>query len=220
MEERTRKTTERMRMRRQELGLSYQDLSRLTGFSKSVLQRYETGAIAKLPLDRLEKIATAMGVAPEWLMGWEGETDQPELDTGTVSFPVIGRIAAGYNEVANEEWTEERVEFPRSCLRGRLPGDFFVLTVHGDSMYPLYLNGDKVLILRQQTLNRSGEVGAILYDGDQATLKKVEYVKGEDWMKLIPINPAYQPKLIEGAELERCRVLGLPWALLREIESA
>ncbi len=219
MDERVKKTTERMRLRRQELGLSYQDLSRLTGYSKSVLQRYETGAIEKLPLTRLEVIARAMTVTPEWLMGWEGETDQPEPDRGLVAFPVVGSIGAGYDEVANEEWTGETVEFPRRCLRGRLPGDFFVLTVHGDSMYPLYLNGDKVLILKQATLNRSGEVGAILYDGDQATLKKVEYVKGEDWMKLIPLNPTYPPKLIEGAELERCRVLGLPWALLREIEA-
>ena len=30
MDERVKKTTERMRLRRQELGLSYQDLSRLT----------------------------------------------------------------------------------------------------------------------------------------------------------------------------------------------
>lgn len=30
-------------------------------------------------------------------------------------------------------------------------------------MYPLYQDGDKVLILRQSTLNRSGDVGAIVY---------------------------------------------------------
>ena len=50
-----------------------------------------------------------------------------------------------------------------------------------------------------------------------ATLKKVEYVLGEDWMKLIPINPEYQPKTIEGADLELCRVLGIPKLLIREI---
>ena len=61
-------------------------------------------------------------------------------------------------------------------------------------MYPLYMDGDKVLILKQSTLNRSGEIGAILYNGDNATLKKVEYVEGEDWMKLVPVNPEYPPK--------------------------
>ena len=84
-------------------------------------------------------------------------------------------------------------------------------------MYPLYQDGDKVLILRQSTLNRSGDVGAIVYDSEYATLKKVEYVQGEDWLRLIPINPNYLPKEITGSDLEQCRVLGIPTLLVREI---
>ena len=84
-------------------------------------------------------------------------------------------------------------------------------------MYPLYQEGDIVLILRQETLNASGDIGAILYDGELATLKKVKYVKGEDWMRLVPINPNFPPATIEGEDLERCRVLGIPKLLIREI---
>lgn len=141
----------------------------------------------------------------------------PQITTNTVTFPVVGTIAAGYDELAVEDWSGETVQIPESYLKGRKKEDFFVLSVHGDSMYPLYLDGDKVLILKQSTLNMSGEIGAILYDGDIATLKKVEYITGEDWMKLIPINPLYPPKEIKGADLERCRVLGIPKLLIREI---
>ena len=57
----------------------------------------------------------------------------------------------------------------------------------------------------------------LLYNGENATLKKVEYKDGEDWMRLVPINPEYKPKLIENSDLEQCRVLGIPRLLIREI---
>ena len=85
-------------------------------------------------------------------------------------------------------------------------------------MYPLYLEGDKVLVLKQSTLNHSGEIGLIRYDGENATLKKVEFVNGEDWMKLVPINPQYPPRTIEGADLEQCEVIGIPRLLVRDIK--
>jgi len=74
-----------------------------------------------------------------------------------------------------------------------------------------------VLILRQNSLDYSGQIGAVIYD-DCATLKKVEYKKGENWLKLIPVNPAHPPKRIENEELERCIVLGVPKLLIREID--
>ena len=84
-------------------------------------------------------------------------------------------------------------------------------------MYPLYIAGDIVLVLKQATLNRSGDIGVIRFDGDSATLKKVEFVYGEDWMKLIPINPEYPPRLIENEDLEQCKVLGIPRMVIREL---
>ncbi|MBQ9414891.1 MAG: helix-turn-helix transcriptional regulator [Clostridia bacterium] len=60
--------SKRLRQAREEAQLSYADLSARTGFSKSVLQRYEMGTVKKLPLDRLEIIARALGVSHEWLL--------------------------------------------------------------------------------------------------------------------------------------------------------
>ena len=79
----------------------------------------------------------------------------------------------GYDEIAVEDWSGETIDIPASYLRGHKKEEFFVLSVHGDSMYPIYMDGDKVLVLRQSTLNRSGEIGAVLYEGENATLKKV-----------------------------------------------
>ena len=86
-------------------------------------------------------------------------------------------------------------------------------------MYPAYQDGDKVLVLKQSSMDHSGQIGVVLYDGDVGTLKKIEYVSGEDWMRLVPINPAFPPIKIIDSALEQCQVLGVPKLLIREIES-
>ena len=68
----------RMKKRREELDMSYQTLSDKVGISKSTLQRYETGYIKNMPVDKLEDIANALQVSPAYLMGWTNEVvDQP-----------------------------------------------------------------------------------------------------------------------------------------------
>lgn len=61
----------RIKNRRSELMLSYQDLADKTGLNKSTLQRYETGTIKNMPLDKLEVLANALEISPAYLMGWQ-----------------------------------------------------------------------------------------------------------------------------------------------------
>ncbi len=61
----------RMKTRREELNMSYQTLSEKVDISKSTLQRYETGYIKNMPVDKLEEIANALEISPLYLMGWE-----------------------------------------------------------------------------------------------------------------------------------------------------
>lgn len=208
-----------IRNRRIELKMSQEELAQKMGYtSRSTIAKIEAGK-NDIPQSKIEAFAAALNTTPGRLMGWDTEKlKSPEITSDVTVFPVIGTVAAGYNELAIEDWSGETVSVPNEYLKGHSKDEFFVLSVHGDSMYPLYMNGDKVLILKQSTLNRSGEIGAVLYNGDNATLKKVEYVEGEDWMKLIPVNPEYPPKTIEGSDLEQCHVLGVPRLLIRNIE--
>lgn len=66
--------TNRIKTRREELNMSYQTLSDKVGISKSTLQRYETGFIKNMPIDKLEDIAHALHISPAYLMGWEKNT--------------------------------------------------------------------------------------------------------------------------------------------------
>ncbi|WP_291244798.1 helix-turn-helix transcriptional regulator [Fournierella sp.] len=81
---------DRIRSRRLELGLSLQDLAERTGMSKSTLQRYETGSIKNLPLDKLEILAKALETTPKFLMGWKTNADAEWMtlvDEGTEQTP-------------------------------------------------------------------------------------------------------------------------------------
>lgn len=205
-----------IKKRRAELGMSQEELAEKMGYtSRSSIAKIETGK-NDIPQAKIAAFAEALRTTPEKLMGWdESNLRSPEITSDVVTFPVIGTVAAGYDELALEDWSGETVDIPTQYLRGHSRNEFFVLSVHGDSMYPLFMDSDKVLILKQSTLNRSGEIGAIMYSNEIATLKKVEYVEGEDWMKLVPINPEYPPKTIRGADLEQCHVIGIPKMLIR-----
>ena len=53
---------ERLKKRREELGLSLQQLADKTGIPKPTLQRYETGITKKVPQEAFEKLRRALGL--------------------------------------------------------------------------------------------------------------------------------------------------------------
>lgn len=214
-----------LRRRRRELGLTLSQIADMMGVAEATVQRWESGKIKSVRHEKINRLAEVLKVSPASLMGWENagaffvnKYPEPQITDDVAVLPIIGEVAAGYEHIAAEDWIGDTVEIPVKYLRGRSKSDYIVLTVKGDSMYPIYMEGDKVLILKTPTLSRSGEVGLVRYDGDNATLKKVEYAEGQDWVKLIPINPQYPPLTIKGADLERCEVIGIPQLLIRKIE--
>ena len=218
---------ERIKKAREAKGISQTDLANAVKVSKQSLYKYENNIITNIPSDKIEAISYYLEVSPAYIMGWETEGDKksdlinmppPNITEEYTTFPVIGEVAAGYDHIAAEDWEGDTVDISNEYLRGRDKSEFFVLRVKGDSMYPEYQDGDKVLVLKQSTLNYSGQVGVVVYDGDVGTLKKVEYVQGEDWMRLVPINPSFPPIRIKDSALEQCKVLGIPKLLIREIE--
>lgn len=64
----------RISTRRQQLGLTMDDVAQEIGVAKSTIQRYETGQIQKIKLPVIESIATALSVNPDWIIG---NTDDP-----------------------------------------------------------------------------------------------------------------------------------------------
>ena len=199
----------RIKARREELGMSQEELATKLGYkSRSTINKIEMGK-NDITQSKIIAFANALQTTPSYLMG----LDEHDYTT----FPVIGDIAKGYNHIAIESWDGDKVDIPNSYLKGHTPKDFFVLCIKGDSMYPQYQDGDKVLILRQSTVNYSGDVGAVIYNDEISTLKKIEFVEDEDWLRLVPVNPNVPPILIAGEELKHCRIMGVPKLLIREM---
>lgn len=222
---------------RKQNDISQRKFAEICGLSNgyiSMLEKNEnpkTKQPIKPTLSILNKLAKGMNISINSLFSAVDDLDilldeqqanirlpAPNITNNYITFPVIGEVAAGYDYPALEDWEGETVDIPDEYLKGRARDEFFVLRVKGDSMYPAYQEGDKVLVLKQSTLNYSGQIGVILYDDELASLKKVEFKMGEDWLKMVPINPMHQEIKVEGERLEHCRILGIPRLLIREIE--
>ncbi|MBR6028238.1 MAG: transcriptional repressor LexA [Clostridia bacterium] len=108
---------------------------------------------------------------------------------GTTAVPVVGEVTAGQPILA-EEQLEEYVSLPESLIG---EGEHFVLNVHGDSMVEAgILDGDHIVVRRQQTAN-NGEIVVAMID-DSATVKR--FYKENGHFRLQPENSAMEPIIV------------------------
>lgn len=66
---------DRIRVKREETGLSQEELAKLTDTTKQAIYKYEKGIVVNIPLSRLEKLGKVLNCTPAYIMGWtEDET--------------------------------------------------------------------------------------------------------------------------------------------------
>ncbi len=130
--------------------------------------------------------------------------EEEEVPVDAINIPLLGRIAAG-SPIMAEENIEEYLSFPKSMFRS---GEYFALSVKGDSMIEggIY-DGDIAIIKKQNTANNGDVIAALLTD--EATLKRLK-VSGNK-VQLLPDNPAYEPIIAENLT-----ILGKLIALFRK----
>ncbi|WP_461207854.1 helix-turn-helix domain-containing protein [Clostridium sp. DL1XJH146] len=115
----------RMKKRRQSLGLSFQSLSEKTGINKSTLQRYESGFINNLPVEKLDILAQALDITPAYLMGWDKTPPIPsyndiEIETpeDAMKFILKQPLLMAYGGYDTNKMTDdELVSFAKELLR-------------------------------------------------------------------------------------------------------
>lgn len=184
---------ERIRQRRNQIGMSVDELAQRLGKNRATVYRYESDEIENLPLSVLEPLAKVLNVSPAYLMGWENIVPYK-----TKKVPMLGTIAAGVPMLA-EEQCEYYIEVDES-----LNVDF-CLKVKGDSMVDArILNGDTVFI-RKQPHVENGEIAAVLID-DDVTLKR--FYRNDGLVMLRPENSKYQPLMYTKKDFKQIRVLG------------
>lgn len=194
-------------------GMTLEEVAKIVGVGKSTVRKWEVGAIENMRRDKIAALADALGTTPGFLMGWEDAIET--IDVGQLlRFPVAAAIRAGFDGLAIEK-SDEAITVPRYLLHGLPPDEVIDTRVSGNSMYPRLLDGDAIIVHRQPSVD-SGDVAVVVYDGEDATVKIVRYENGCDWMDLVPANPEYMTRRIQGADLQECHVVGKVIGLIRD----
>ena len=67
---------ERIKARREALGLSVGELAERLNKNRATIYRYESGEIEDMPITVLEPLAKALNTTPAYIMGWEEDLFQ------------------------------------------------------------------------------------------------------------------------------------------------
>ena len=206
-------TGERIKKLRKEHKLTQEELGKMLGVQKAAIQKYEKGTVKNIKKESILKLADILDTTPEYILGWDGAANslEPVSAEDFVKVPVIGRVAAGISCFA-----ENNIVDYENVLKADVRGNeqYAFLRVVGDSMYPMLMENDLVLV-RCQTSIDSGSIAVVIVDDEDGVIKKVVY--GDDFIELQSINPMYPPRRFEGRDVLRIRVFGLVKEVKRKL---
>lgn len=130
------------------------------------------------------------------------ETERP-ASRGTVSLPLVGRVAAGLPILA-EQNIEDTFTLPTEIATD---SSSFMLEVHGESMINVGIYNGDYIVVREQKSAMNGEIVVALIDGE-ATVKT--FYKEQGRVRLQPENDTMEPIYTENPT-----ILGKVVALMR-----
>jgi len=210
MKNREKLISERLKIRREELGLTYEDIANYINVNKTTVMRYEKGTINKIAIDKLILISEILETTPEWLMcldenkiNYQEINNIIRLNGITHKVPLLNKVSCGLPKYA-----EEDIQYIN--LLNDTKADF-CLQCDGDSMEPKLFNGD-IAFIRSQPYVENGEIACVLIE-DEATLKRLHYTN--DMVMLIPENQAYKPIVFTKNSNKNIKILGKLVAIQR-----
>lgn len=167
-------------------GITQTELANLCGVHQTAVSQWEKGRT--LPdKQTLIKLSDIFGVSIDMLIG-----KSPAARKNLI--PVLGYVRAGKPIGAYED-VLEYVEIPDEMAA---MGEYFGLRVTGDSMTPK-ICPDDIVIVHKQDYIESGEIGVILINDLDATIKKV--IKKGTSLTLVPFNSSYEPMIFTPDEI-------------------
>lgn len=190
--------TEKLDKLLKEKDISKPQLSKISSIPYSTIMSFydsEKGT-DNIKLSTLKKLSKALNVSLDYLTDDTISEEQftsnaiPIPDT-PVKVPIIGKISAGLPILAIENI--EGYEFaPSSYIKEGF--EYFYLRVSGDSMNLKFRNGDLVLVQKQNELENN-EIGVILVNGFDATVKKFRCENGLVVLEPMSTNPEHQVQI-------------------------
>lgn len=156
-------------------GMKPVDLHVRTKLSESLISKY----LADKAFPRQDKsflMAQALNVSEAWLLGYDVPMERANASITNViplpdkpmPLPVLGKISAGLPLLASQDIIGYDYAPSSNLKTGH---EYFYLIVNGDSMNLKFKDGDRLLVQKQECLE-NGEIGVIMVNGDDATVKR------------------------------------------------
>lgn len=201
----------RLKILREEKKLNQIELGKIIGVSGQALGMYENEK-RDMSTDTVIKLANYFDVSTDYLLGKsDTRTKTDKLGNPVVSIPLLGTVKAGYNYLAEENWVGN-VDIDKKLADS---GEFFALNVKGNSMSPVLIEGDIVIVKKQDDFE-NGDIVVALINGDEATIKKAK--KSDSSILLQPFNNNYEPLIFTYEEMKSIpvKIIGIVKQLKRE----
>lgn len=182
------------------------DLVEKTNIDKSLISNYLKGKY-KAKQDNLYLLAKVLNVSEAWLMGYDVPMERnsedilnkigaiPISDIDVTNIPLLGTVKAGYDYLAQENI----IDYISFKVDGTDKENYYALNVVGDSMTPLFDDGDTVIVHKQDDFE-NGDNCVVLINGEEATIKKV--YKGNTGIELKAVNPYYPPRVFSKEDIK------------------
>lgn len=199
-----------MRTRRQELGLTLEEVGDYVGVGKSTVRKWEHGDIENMKRDKIALLSKILKLSPLTFITGEVEYGIPDNIIPLPKMkkiPLLGTIACGEPILATEN-IEALINADEN-----LSADF-ALRCKGDSMINARIFDGDIVYIREQPDVEDGEIAAVLI-GEEATLKRV--YKYPSKVVLRPENPLYDDMICSKEEMNEVRILGKAVAFLSAV---
>lgn len=199
-----------MRVRRQELGLTLEEVGDYVGVGKSTVRKWEHGDIENMKRDKIALLSKILKLSPLTFITGEVEYGTPDNIIPLPKMkkiPLLGTIACGEPILAAEN-IEALINADEN-----LNADF-ALRCKGDSMINARIFDGDIVYIREQPDVEDGEIAAVLI-GEEATLKRV--YKYPSKVILRPENPLYDDMIYSKEEMNEVRILGKAVAFLSAV---
>ena len=192
---------------RKSRGLSQKEFGRALNVAQNTVSNWENGN-REPDREMYLRIAEFFGVSVSDVFGESIKAPKTKK-----SIPVLGQIPAGIPIEAIEDVLDYEDLGEREANDGF---EYFGLRVKGTSMYPEYLDGDTIIVRRQETAE-TGDDAVVMVNGNDATFKRIK--RSADGIILMPVNTTdFEPTFYSNHQIETLplRILGICVELRRK----
>lgn len=201
---------DRIRLRREELRMSQEELATRLGYkSRSTIAKIENGE-NDLTQSKIVAFAEALNTTARWLLDYDDSDTTLPPGAHRPQFkkvPMLGYAAAG------QPLEDLNQDTPYYDVDNKYDVDFCI-TVRGDSMINAGINDGDIVFIKSMSEVPNGKIACVEIDNEKVCLKR--FYKSADGIMLVSENPKYPPIQLNRFNCQSVKILGL--AVLRQSE--